>query len=254
VKAGGGVCGGSHHPSATAATTILPSARRCIPTQILPCLCAHRSDRPRALPPQPGSDPLGHLATVWPIAVARLGVVVMHSVQTHPSRNREVPKVHRSRPPTRAAMASLLASVTSTDASRRRESDSQFGVTSASVGSHDTALLTLGCRAMRLAGIMLPVTGFQIVSAGYFQAVGKPRQAMLLMVSRQVLLLIPAVLLLPGFFGLDGVWLALPTSDCLACLITGGCIFLELRRLNDARNAAGGLEGHAPETAAPGPE
>jgi len=102
----------------------------------------------------------------------------------------------------------------------------------------DTALLKLGCRAMRIAGIMLPVVGFQIVSAGYFQAVGKPKQAMLLMVSRQILVLIPAVLLLPRFFGLDGVWLALPTSDFLACLITGTFIFFELRHLNDGRNGA----------------
>lgn len=101
----------------------------------------------------------------------------------------------------------------------------------------DPALLKLGCRAMRMAGIMLPVVGFQIVSAGYFQAVGKPKQAMLLMVSRQILVLIPAVLLLPKFFGLDGVWLALPASDSLACLITGVCICFELRRLNDAQDA-----------------
>jgi Na+-driven multidrug efflux pump len=95
----------------------------------------------------------------------------------------------------------------------------------------DTALLKLGCRAMPLAGAMLPLIGFQIVSAGYFQAVGKPKQAMLLMVSRQVLLLIPAVLLLPQFFGLDGIWLALPTSDFLAFLVTGLCITHELRAL-----------------------
>jgi Na+-driven multidrug efflux pump len=54
---------------------------------------------------------------------------------------------------------------------------------------------------------------------------------MLLMLSRQVLLLIPAVLILPGFLGLDGVWLALPTADCGASLLTGICFFLELRHL-----------------------
>ncbi len=48
----------------------------------------------------------------------------------------------------------------------------------------------------------VPLVGFQIVSAGYFQAVGKPAQAMFLTLSRQVLLLIPAVLILPHFFGL----------------------------------------------------
>jgi len=99
-------------------------------------------------------------------------------------------------------------------------------------------LLKLGCRAMRLAVIVLPLIGFQIVSASYFQAVGKPRQAMLLMLSRQVLLLIPAVLILPRFLGLDGVWLALPFSDFVASLITGACIFFELRHLEAGHQAA----------------
>ena len=95
----------------------------------------------------------------------------------------------------------------------------------------DQALLTLGTRAIRIATIMMPVVGFQIVSASYFQAIGKPKTAMLLMLSRQVLLLIPAALILPLFFGLDGVWAALPASDFGASLLTGICLLVELREL-----------------------
>jgi putative MATE family efflux protein len=95
----------------------------------------------------------------------------------------------------------------------------------------DKALLTLGTHAIRLSIVMMPLVGFQIVSASYFQAVGKPKMAMLLMLSRQLLLLIPAVLILPHFFGLDGVWVALPTSDFMASLLTGLCLTIELRRL-----------------------
>jgi Na+-driven multidrug efflux pump len=54
---------------------------------------------------------------------------------------------------------------------------------------------------------------------------------MLLMLSRQVLLLIPAVLILPHFFGLDGVWAAIPTADVVASVLTGVCLFVELRHL-----------------------
>ena len=74
-------------------------------------------------------------------------------------------------------------------------------------------LTAAGVHAMRLCAAMLPLVGFQIVSAGYFQAVGKPAQAMFLTLSRQVLLLIPAVLILPYFFGLRGVWMSLPVAD-----------------------------------------
>jgi Na+-driven multidrug efflux pump len=80
---------------------------------------------------------------------------------------------------------------------------------------------------------MFPIVGFQIVSAGYFQAVGKPVQAMFLMLSRQVILLIPAVLILPCFFGLNGVWASLPTADFIAAAWTGVCLLLELRHLRD---------------------
>jgi putative MATE family efflux protein len=95
----------------------------------------------------------------------------------------------------------------------------------------DEALLALGTHAIRIAVLMLPIVGFQIVSASYFQAVGKPREALLLLLSRQALLLIPALLLLPRLFGLDGVWASLPTADLGASVLTGSCLVLELRHL-----------------------
>jgi putative MATE family efflux protein len=100
----------------------------------------------------------------------------------------------------------------------------------------DEALLELGTHAMRICLIMLPVIGFQIVGAGYFQAVGKPQHALLLGLSRQVLLLIPALYVLPLLFGLDGVWLAIPVADFCSSLLTGIWLLFELRSLNDCRD------------------
>lgn len=88
--------------------------------------------------------------------------------------------------------------------------------------------------AMRVSMCMLPLVGFQIIAASYFQAIGKPRHSMFLMLSRQLLLLAPATLALPRFFGLDGVWAALPASDFCATAITGVFLFFELRRLKRA--------------------
>ena len=95
----------------------------------------------------------------------------------------------------------------------------------------DPELIALGSHALRICTICLPLVGFQIVSASYFQAVGKPKEAMLLALSRQVLLLIPAVLVLPMFFGLDGLWAAMPTADMGSSLLTGACLYRELRHL-----------------------
>ena len=98
-------------------------------------------------------------------------------------------------------------------------------------------LIDLGVHAMRVCFLLSPLVGFQVVSASYFQATGKPREATLLMLSRQVFLLIPLVWVLPIFFQLDGVWLALPISDGVSSLVTGVCLIFELRHL-DSRHRA----------------
>jgi putative MATE family efflux protein len=103
-------------------------------------------------------------------------------------------------------------------------------------------LMELGAKAMRTFLLMLPVIGFQIVSAGYFQAVGKPKQAMILTLSRQVLLLIPFLFVLPLFFGLDGIWYSGPASDLISALLTGAWLLMEIRQLNRKHVQAAALE------------
>lgn len=99
-------------------------------------------------------------------------------------------------------------------------------------GKNDEGLINFGVRALKIFLIFLPIIGFQIVSANYFQAVGKPKHAAFLSLSRQVLILIPALLILPRFFGLDGVLMAGPTADLTSSLITGIFLFTELRNLD----------------------
>ncbi len=93
-------------------------------------------------------------------------------------------------------------------------------------------LILLGSEAMRINLCMLPVIGFQIIGANYFQAVGKAGYAIVLSMSRQLLLLIPLVLLLPRLLGLQGVWLASPIADFSSALLTGIFLFRELRKLS----------------------
>lgn len=99
-------------------------------------------------------------------------------------------------------------------------------------GESDEALIDVGARALRFFLAMLPIIGFQIVGANYFQAVGKPKQAMILSLSRQVLVLIPALLILPRFFELDGVFLAGPVADFVSSVITATWLLWELKHLN----------------------
>ncbi|KGG79602.1 multidrug transporter MatE [Caloranaerobacter azorensis H53214] len=95
----------------------------------------------------------------------------------------------------------------------------------------DKELIKVGAQGMRIFLSMLPIIGFQIVSSNYFQAVGKPKQAMFLSLSRQVLVLIPALIILPKFFKLKGIWMAGPVSDFISSILTGTFLFLELKKL-----------------------
>ena len=102
----------------------------------------------------------------------------------------------------------------------------------------DLELIVFGSRALRIFLIFLPIIGFQIVSANYFQAVGKPMHAAFLSLSRQVLVLIPALVIMPRFFGLDGALMAGPAADLMSSIITGILITAELKHLGNKNEPA----------------
>lgn len=101
------------------------------------------------------------------------------------------------------------------------------------VGETENApkMMEIAIPAMKRVLMMLPILGFQIISTSYFQATGRPKQAMLLSLSRQVLFLIPLILILPPIFGLIGVWSAGPTADLLSSLVTAVLIIGSIKHL-----------------------
>lgn len=95
----------------------------------------------------------------------------------------------------------------------------------------DVTLTQLTVHAMLTFFALLPVIGIQILCSSYFQAIGKPMESTLLSLSRQVLLFIPLLLILPRFWGIEGVWRTAPIADTLAVLITVTVILLEMKKL-----------------------
>lgn len=87
--------------------------------------------------------------------------------------------------------------------------------------SADPQYLAVGEHAIKIMLLGMPLIGLNVVSMTLFQALGKARPSFLLSLSRQVLFLIPLVIILPGFYELDGVWAAYPISDLLAFLLSG---------------------------------
>jgi len=93
-------------------------------------------------------------------------------------------------------------------------------------------LINMGATGMKIVLAMLPVLGFQSISSQYFQAVGKAKHAIFLSMSRQMILLIPLIIIMPNLFGLMGAWIATPLADLGAALITGIFLIKELRKLS----------------------
>lgn len=86
------------------------------------------------------------------------------------------------------------------------------------------------CMRIYLGGIFC--AGFQIVSTNYFQATGQPIKASMLSILRQLVLLVPLLLILPLFFGLNGILYAGPVADISSAVIVLCFIVPEMRRLN----------------------
>lgn len=97
-------------------------------------------------------------------------------------------------------------------------------------GNEQFNLFAVKCLRIFLGGIFC--AGFQIVSTNYFQATGQPLKASVLSMLRQLLILIPLLVILPLFMGLDGVLYAGPIADISSALIVAAFIAVEMKKLN----------------------
>lgn len=88
-----------------------------------------------------------------------------------------------------------------------------------------------GAKAIQRFLYLLPVVGYLIITGNYFQFTGRPKISLTLTIVRQVVFLIPAVLILPEYFGLNGVWYAMPASDMGALVLTSFFFIREMRNL-----------------------
>lgn len=99
-------------------------------------------------------------------------------------------------------------------------------------GSGDKLYFEFAIRFMRIFLFMVCVNGVQMLSAGFFSAIGKPLKGMVLSLTRQVLFFIPLALILPQFIGLDGLLYAAPVADFVAFSVSVLFIKRELKHLH----------------------
>ena len=105
-------------------------------------------------------------------------------------------------------------------------------------GKGDELYYEFAIHFMRTFLFMVIVNGVQLISSNFFSAIGKPLKGLLLSMTRQVFFLIPLVLILPLFFGIDGILFAGPIADGIAFLVSVVLVSLEMKKMR--RAGAGG--------------
>ena len=86
----------------------------------------------------------------------------------------------------------------------------------ASVFTTDEELIGIAAHGLRICVAVFPFVGAQIVIGNFFQSIGMAKTSIFLSLTRQLIYLLPGLLLFSHFFGLDGVWICQPVSDLLA--------------------------------------
>lgn len=100
-------------------------------------------------------------------------------------------------------------------------------------------ILELSTSGFRLSVMALPLVGAQMVITNFFQSIGHAGKSIFLSLTRQLLFLIPGLLILPGIFGLKGVWTAIPLSDMLSSVTTYGMLWWLVRKVRHKSVNAG---------------
>jgi MATE efflux family protein len=91
-------------------------------------------------------------------------------------------------------------------------------------------LIKRSINALHIIMMMFPLIGCQMVITNFFQCIGKVKISIFLSLSRQLLFLLPLLILLPNFYGINGVWASMPTSDFIAVVVAIITMTVYLRR------------------------
>lgn len=99
----------------------------------------------------------------------------------------------------------------------------------------DKELIAIASHGLRIMVCVSPCIGFQVVTIGLFTSFGMAKKSIIISLTRQMLFLIPFLIILPRYIGTDGVWYSMPTADATACILAAILVF---RHINKIRNNA----------------
>lgn len=96
----------------------------------------------------------------------------------------------------------------------------------------DADLINISEHGLRLIVAMLPIVGFQMVTTSFFQSIGMAKKAIFLSLTRQLIFLVPCLLILPEIWGTNGIWGSIPVADFAAAITSGLMLGYQLKKFN----------------------
>lgn len=96
----------------------------------------------------------------------------------------------------------------------------------------DEQLIDMASRGVRIAVAMFPFVGAQIVIGNFFQSIGKAKISIFLSLTRQLLYLLPGLLIFPHYLGLDGIWACMPVSDFFAFITAVVALLIYVKKIS----------------------
>jgi putative MATE family efflux protein len=94
----------------------------------------------------------------------------------------------------------------------------------------DESFIHLAEEGLHIVFFFFPVVGFQMVTSSFFQSLGMASKAIFLSLTRQLLFLVPCLLILPGIYELKGVWMSLPVADLVATIVATLMLIYQLKK------------------------
>ena len=93
----------------------------------------------------------------------------------------------------------------------------------------DEGLISRAADGFRIVVLFFPIVGFQMVTSNFFQSIGMANKAIFLSLTRQLLFLLPCLIILPTFMGAAGIWWSMPISDLTASLVAGVLLYKQFQ-------------------------
>lgn len=106
-----------------------------------------------------------------------------------------------------------------------------FPATLASLFTKDPILIDYCVPALRISLCTFPVVGCQMIATSFFQSIRKPGLSMLISLSRQLIFLLPLLLILPPVMGVHGVWWSMPIADVFSITLSIILLLREYKKL-----------------------